>query len=32
MLYKGQVIKSGDKELALELEANGYADIIDAAA
>jgi Fe-S cluster assembly ATP-binding protein len=28
VLYKGQVIRSGDKELALELEANGYADII----
>ena len=32
VLYKGQVIRSGDKELAAELEANGYADIIDAAA
>ena len=32
VLYKGQVIKSGDKSLALELEANGYADIIDEAA
>ena len=32
VLYKGQVIKSGDKTLAHELEANGYADIIDAAA
>ena len=32
VLYKGQVIKSGDKMLAHELEANGYADIIDAAA
>ena len=32
VLYKGQVIRSGDKELASELEANGYADIIDAAA
>ena len=28
VLYKGQVIRSGDKSLALELEANGYADII----
>jgi Fe-S cluster assembly ATP-binding protein len=28
VLYKGQVIRSGDKNLALELEANGYADII----
>jgi Fe-S cluster assembly ATP-binding protein len=32
VLYKGQVIKSGDKSLALELEANGYAGIIDEAA
>ena len=32
VLYKGQVIKSGDKTLAHELEANGYADIIGAAA
>ena len=32
VLYKGQVIKSGDKDLALELEANGYAGIIDEAA
>ena len=32
VLYKGQVIKSGDKSLALELEANGYADIIGEAA
>jgi Fe-S cluster assembly ATP-binding protein len=32
VLYKGQVIRSGDKDLAAELEANGYADIIDAAA
>ncbi|MBB3975017.1 Fe-S cluster assembly ATP-binding protein [Rhizobium azooxidifex] len=32
VLYKGQVIKSGDKTLAHELEANGYADIIEAAA
>ncbi|NNH32943.1 Fe-S cluster assembly ATPase SufC, partial [Rhizobium sp. SEMIA 4085] len=31
-LYKGQVIKSGDKTLAYELEANGSADIIGAAA
>src|SRR5690606_11870221 len=28
VLYKGQVIRSGDKSLALDLEANGYADII----
>ena len=32
VLYKGQVIKTGDKSLALDLEANGYADIIGAAA
>lgn len=28
VLYKGQIIRSGDKTLAHELEANGYADII----
>ncbi|PTM90229.1 Fe-S cluster assembly ATPase SufC [Mycoplana dimorpha] len=32
VLYKGQIIKSGDKTLAHDLEANGYADIIEAAA
>lgn len=32
VLYKGQVIKSGDKNLALQLEENGYADIIGEAA
>ena len=32
VLYKGQVIKSGDKDLALRLEENGYADIIGEAA
>ena len=32
VLYKGQIIRSGDKDLALELEANGYADIIGEAA
>ena len=32
VLYRGQVIKSGDKSLAHDLEANGYADIIEAAA
>ncbi len=32
VLYKGQVIRSGNKDLALELEANGYADIIGEAA
>ena len=28
VLYQGQIIKSGGKELALELEGNGYNDII----
>ncbi len=32
VLYRGQVIKSGDKKLALELEANGYAGVIGEAA
>lgn len=32
VLYKGQVIKSGDKELAKHLEDNGYAEIIGDAA
>jgi Fe-S cluster assembly ATP-binding protein len=32
VLYKGQVIKSGDKSLAFELEENGYAGIIEEAA
>ena len=32
VLYKGKIIKSGGKELAHELEANGYADIIGEAA
>ncbi|MBD8650509.1 MULTISPECIES: Fe-S cluster assembly ATPase SufC [Rhizobium/Agrobacterium group] len=32
VLYKGQIIRTGDKALALELEANGYADIIGKAA
>jgi Fe-S cluster assembly ATP-binding protein len=32
VLYKGQIIKSGEKELAYELEANGYANIIGEAA
>jgi Fe-S cluster assembly ATP-binding protein len=32
VLYKGQVIKSGDKSLALHLEENGYADVIEEAA
>jgi len=32
VLYKGQIIKSGPKELAHDLEANGYAEIIGEAA
>lgn len=32
VLYKGRIIKSGGKELALELEENGYGDIIGKAA
>ena len=32
VLYRGQVIKSGDKSLALELEENGYAGVIGEAA
>jgi Fe-S cluster assembly ATP-binding protein len=32
VLYRGQVIKTGDKSLALELEANGYAGVIGQAA
>ena len=32
VLSKGKIVKTGDKELAKELEANGYADIISAAA
>ena len=32
VLYRGQVMKSGGKELAHELEANGYAGIIEEAA
>lgn len=32
VLYKGQIIKSGDKSLALHLEENGYADVIGEAA
>ena len=32
VLYKGQIIRTGGKELALELEENGYADIIGEAA
>jgi Fe-S cluster assembly ATP-binding protein len=32
VLYKGQVVKSGDKVLAIELEANGYAGVFEEAA
>ncbi|PYE88206.1 Fe-S cluster assembly ATPase SufC [Phyllobacterium leguminum] len=32
VLYKGKVIKSGDKTLARQLEENGYADVIGEAA
>jgi Fe-S cluster assembly ATP-binding protein len=32
VLYKGQVVKSGDKSLALELEQDGYAGVIGEAA
>jgi Fe-S cluster assembly ATP-binding protein len=32
VLYRGQVIKSGDKSLAFELEENGYAGFIEEAA
>ena len=32
VLYKGRIIKSGDKSLALHLEENGYADVISEAA
>ncbi len=32
VLYKGQIIKSGGQELAQDLEANGYADVIGEAA
>ena len=32
VLYKGQVIKSGDKSLALDLERDGYAGVIGEAA
>ncbi len=32
VLSRGQVVKSGDKSLALELEKNGYAGIIGEAA
>ncbi len=32
VLYRGRVIKTGGKELALHLEEHGYADVIDEAA
>jgi Fe-S cluster assembly ATP-binding protein len=32
VLYKGQIIKTGGKDLALHLENNGYADVIEEAA
>ena len=32
VLYKGRIIRSGDKSLALHLEENGYADLIATAA
>ena len=32
VLFRGQVVKSGDKSLALELEKNGYAGIVGEAA
>jgi Fe-S cluster assembly ATP-binding protein len=32
VLSKGKIVKTGDKELAKELEANGYTDIIAEAA
>ena len=32
VLSKGRIIKTGDKDLAKELEANGYADVLAAAA
>ena len=32
VLAKGKIIRSGGKDLALELEANGYGDILETAA
>ena len=32
VLSKGRIVKTGDKDLALDLEKNGYADYIDTAA
>jgi len=31
VMSRGRIVKSGDRELALELEANGYADYVEAA-
>ncbi len=31
ILYKGKIVKSGDKNLALEIEENGYSEITEAA-
>jgi Fe-S cluster assembly ATP-binding protein len=31
VLYQGRIVRSGGRELALELEANGYQGIIDEA-
>jgi Fe-S cluster assembly ATP-binding protein len=31
VMARGRIVKSGGKELALELEANGYRDYADAA-
>jgi Fe-S cluster assembly ATP-binding protein len=32
VLYRGQVVKSGDKSLALALEESGYAGVVGEAA
>lgn len=32
VLSRGRIVKTGDKDLALELEKNGYADYVGAAA
>ena len=32
VLYKGRIVKSGDKDLALHLEEHGYGEIIGEAA
>ncbi|PPR75972.1 MAG: putative ATP-dependent transporter SufC, partial [Alphaproteobacteria bacterium MarineAlpha2_Bin1] len=31
ILYNGKIVKSGDKQLALEIEENGYSGITEAA-